>query len=94
MFFVESWGSGKKGGMTENQDIGNGYIGNPIYPGLKSIYSYKMDIWEIDTSEMDISEMDLGTMAISEFQFIHSYKNGHIGNGFRCYGYIGFPINP
>jgi hypothetical protein len=23
--------------MTENQDIGNGYIGNPIYPGLKPI---------------------------------------------------------
>jgi hypothetical protein len=30
-------GLGKKGGMTENQDIGDGYIGNPIYPGLKSI---------------------------------------------------------
>jgi hypothetical protein len=29
-----NWGLGKKGGMTENQDIGNGYIGNPIYPGL------------------------------------------------------------
>jgi hypothetical protein len=27
-------GSGKKGGMMENQDIGNGYIGYPIYPGL------------------------------------------------------------
>jgi hypothetical protein len=27
-------GSGKKGGMTENQDIGNGYIGNTIDPGL------------------------------------------------------------
>jgi hypothetical protein len=24
-------GSGKKGGMMENQDIGYGYIGNPIY---------------------------------------------------------------
>jgi hypothetical protein len=31
---------------------------------------------------MDISEkgiMDLGPMTISEFQYIHSYKNGHIG---------------
>jgi hypothetical protein len=30
-------GSGKKGGMKENQDNGYGFIGNPIYPGLKSI---------------------------------------------------------
>ncbi len=48
---------------------------------------------------MDISEMDLGPMAISKFGYIHSYKNGHIGkrdigNGFRCYGYIGFSIYP
>jgi hypothetical protein len=25
-------GSGKKGGISEKQDIGNGYIGNPIFP--------------------------------------------------------------
>jgi hypothetical protein len=39
--------SGKKGGMMENQDIGNGYIGNPIHPGLKSI------------SDMSISGMSI-----------------------------------
>jgi hypothetical protein len=34
----------------------------------------------MDISKMDISEMDLGPMDISEFRYIHSYKNGHIGN--------------
>jgi hypothetical protein len=38
-------------------------------------YSYKMDI-----SEMDISEMNLGAMAISDFRYIHNYKNENIGN--------------
>jgi hypothetical protein len=33
--------------MTENQDMGNGYMGNPIYPGLKSI------------SDMSISGMSI-----------------------------------
>jgi hypothetical protein len=46
-FWYEFRGSGKKGGMTENQDIGNGYIRNPIYPGLKSI------------SDMSISGMSI-----------------------------------
>jgi hypothetical protein len=48
----------------------------------------------MDISEMGISEMAFGAMAISEFRYIHSNKNGHIGYGFRCYGYIGFPIYP
>jgi hypothetical protein len=40
-------GSGKKGGMTENQYIGNGFIGNPMYPGIKFI------------SDMSISGMSI-----------------------------------
>jgi hypothetical protein len=53
----------------------------------------------MDILESDILEMDLGAMAISEFQYIHSDKNRHIGNGhiingFRCYGYIRIPIYP
>ncbi len=28
---LSKWGSGKKGGISENQDIGNGYIGNRMY---------------------------------------------------------------
>jgi hypothetical protein len=34
----------------------------------------------MDISEIGISEMDLGAMAILDFRYIHSYKNGHIGN--------------
>jgi hypothetical protein len=34
----------------------------------------------MDISEKGISEMDLGAMAISDFRYIHSYINGHIGN--------------
>jgi hypothetical protein len=33
----------------------------------------------MDISEIGISEMDLGAMAISDFRYILSYKNGHIG---------------
>jgi hypothetical protein len=40
-------GSGKKGGVMENEDIGNENIGNSIYPGLKSI------------SDMSISGMSI-----------------------------------
>jgi hypothetical protein len=54
------WGSGKKGGMTENQDIGNGHIGIliplaairfPIYPFLICPFIV------MDISEMDLSEI-------------------------------------
>jgi hypothetical protein len=34
----------------------------------------------MDLSEIDIFEMDSGAKAISNFGYIHSYKNGHIGN--------------
>jgi hypothetical protein len=34
----------------------------------------------MDISEIGISGMDLGAMAISDFPYIQSYKNGHIGN--------------
>jgi hypothetical protein len=33
----------------------------------------------MDLSEIGISEIDLGAMAISDFRYIQSYKNEHIG---------------
>jgi hypothetical protein len=69
-------------------------LGAMAISDFRYIHSYKMNIKEIG-----ISEMDLGAMAISDFRYIHGYKYGHIGkrdigNEFRCYGYIRFPINP
>jgi hypothetical protein len=34
----------------------------------------------MNITEKGISEMDLGAMAISDFPYIYSYKNGHIRN--------------
>jgi hypothetical protein len=41
----------------------------------------------MDISEIGIFEMDLGPMAISDFQYIQSYKNVHIGNRDIGYGF-------
>jgi hypothetical protein len=74
---TQKMGSGKKGGMTENQDIGNGHIripipratiGFPINPFLISPFL------DIDISEMDISEIQsISVMSIYVSEIFYSY---------------------